>query len=227
MKQWLKNESELLKIGDVRKRQRRSGSGKGAQFPGVEEDVMAWFKDQQDRKLTVNYEAFRREAKKVAARRVCPDFKGSNHWIRGVCRRNKVTSRKVTHVSQQDNSSISDKHWTILKHFQLLRQKCAGLAPQFIFNMDETPSYFDMASSSTLHFKGEKTVDGLDTGHAKTRFTAVLCVSANGHMIHTLIILKGLKKIPKVKLPAKIDLAVSGGGSMTTGLMLQWVKNCF
>ena len=95
------------------------------------------------------------------------NFKCSNHWIRGVCRRNKISSRAVTHQTQQDNSSISDKYKKVVDYLAELQQKTAGYSEQFIFNMDETPCYFDMTKNRTMHFKGEKTVEGLDTGHTK------------------------------------------------------------
>ncbi len=63
--------------------------------------------------------------------------------------------------------------------------------------MDETPCYFDMASDKTLHFKGDKNVEGVDTGNQKSRFTVVLCSSASGFFVKSMIIFKGLKKVPK------------------------------
>jgi hypothetical protein len=103
--------------------------------------------------------------------------------------------------------------------FVQVRQMTAGLASNLIFNMDETPCFYDMTHGRTLHFRGEKAVDGLDSGHCKDRFTTVLCISAAGTIIRSLVILKGLKKIPKVTLPRHIDLAVNMSGSMTTDLI--------
>ena len=37
------------------------------------------------------------------------------------------------------------------------------------YNMDEMACYFDMALDQTLHFKGNKNVDAIDTGHRKLR----------------------------------------------------------
>ena len=74
--------------------------------------------------------------------------------------------------------------------------------------MDETPCYLDMSSNKTLHFKREKNVEGADSGHSKTRFTVVLTVAMSGKVPKTVIILKGLKKVPKVPVPKGIVLAV-------------------
>ena len=61
-----------------------------------------------------------------------------------------------------------------------------------IYNMDEMPCCFDMASDQTSHFKGNKYVDGIDTGHRKLCFTVTLCCCADGQMVKSLIVLKGL-----------------------------------
>lgn len=164
----------------------------------------------------MNYDSFRREAVKIyknSGSPVTANFVCSNKWIRCVCRRNKIKSRKITHQSQQDNSSANEIKKKVHNFITYVKQKTANISKQLIFNMGETPCYFDMTHGRTLHFPGEKTVDGLDT--------------AAGTIARTQIILKGLKKIPKVKFPENIDLVVSDGGSMTTDLMIKWIKNCF
>jgi len=93
--------------------------------------------------------------------------------------------------------------------------------------MDETPCYYDMASERTLDFRGADSVDAANTGNDKSGFTAVLCSSADGRMIKTLVILKGLKNIPKCHVPENIHLCVSMGGSMTEDLMKTWIDKCF
>ena len=90
--------------------------------------------------------------------------------------------------------------------------------------MDKTSCYFDFASDQKLHFKGDKNVDGIDTGHRKSHFTVRLCCCANGQMVKTLIVFKGLKNVPKLNLPADVEVTVSMDGSMNTCLMLiKWI----
>ena len=49
--------------------------------------------------------------------------------------------------------------------------------------MDETPAYFDMIRSKTLEFVGTKTVDLLNSGHEKSRFSLVLTISSDGDLL--------------------------------------------
>ncbi len=112
-------------------------------------------------------------------------------------------------------------------HIRGVTQLTGAMQPSQIFNMDETPCYFDMTSERTLDFKGADAVDAANTGNDKSWFTVVLCSSADGRMLKTLVILKGLKNVPKCSIPANIYLCVSQGGSMTEDVMKIWITNCF
>jgi hypothetical protein len=84
-----------------------------------------------------------------------------------------------------------------------------------------------MLSSTTISFVGEKNTEAIGTGHGKSRLSVVLAISASGRMLKTLVILKGLKKVPKIKIPANIVVKVSIGGSMNEPIMLDWIQSCF
>ena len=57
-----------------------------------------------------------------------------------------------------------------------------------IVNMDETPCYFDLPSSSTVETKGSKTVSIATSGYEKMRFTTVLAVSSDGGKLKPMLI---------------------------------------
>ena len=71
--------------------------------------------------------------------------------------------------------------------------------------------YIDMTSATTMDFIGNKNVDAQHTGHDKTRFTTALCISASGRILKGYVIFKGLKKVPKCKIPKNIVVSVSMG----------------
>ena len=64
-----------------------------------------------------------------------------------------------------------------------------------IFNMDETPVWFDMAGNITINPKGEKTVHICGTGNEKNQFTIVLTCAAGKKLINliNLIMLEKVK----------------------------------
>lgn len=195
---WIRNVNKMNLFGNgKREHSRVKGGGRKPKFPQVEEELLAWFREQRSKKLVVNYSTIRREATTMAINKNVENFACSNKWIANFCRRNRISSRKITHQGQEDNVPKGEMYLKVKHFLDEVTIKAAGIPAENIFNMDETPCFFDMANSRTLHFTGEKTVDGLDTGHSKNRFTTVLCISASGKFIKSLIIFKGLKKILK------------------------------
>ena len=56
--------------------------------------------------------------------------------------------------------------------------------------MDETPVYFDLPGSRTVHPTGEKAVLVKTTGNERSHFTAVLGVCADDPKLEHMLILK-------------------------------------
>lgn len=178
---------------------------------------------------SVSYRNLREEARKIADELgiSSEEFLISDKWIFGFCKRHHLGTRRYTHRGQADKRSMKESATAVIKHLEDLPVHTGGFDQDKIFNMDETPCFFDMAGDSTIHFKGEKNVDGVDTGHRKSRFTTVIAASASGRMLKALIILKGLKKTPELKLPKNIIVTVAPKGSMNSELMQSWLKSCF
>ena len=70
-----------------------------------------------------------------------------------------------------------------------------------IVNMDETPMYFDMASSKTVSRRGARTVSIRATGAEKRRLTVVLAASADGQMLPAMVIFKGKRALKNITVP--------------------------
>jgi len=62
--------------------------------------------------------------------------------------------------------------------------------------MDEVPVSFDMSSSRTVNLKGAKEVSVATTGHKRSNFTVVLCITADGSKLPPMVIFKR-KTVPK------------------------------
>lgn len=139
---WIRNEEALLLCS--KESRRTKGGGRKLEFPQIETNIINWFKVQRKKKLIVNYRNLRREAMRLAKEKDVQNFKCSNKWIRNVCKRNNIASRKVTNQSQDDNSTMHDKHVKACNYLENVKIKTAGLLKNQIYNMDETGCYFDM-----------------------------------------------------------------------------------
>ncbi|CAI9720351.1 pogo transposable element with KRAB domain [Octopus vulgaris] len=154
-------------------------------------------------------------------------FSCSDKWIFNFVKRNELTVRKITHVGQADNKTLGEEAQIASDYLDSIPVLTADKDADQIYKMDETPVYVDMLSSTTIDFVGNKNVDVSHCGTTKSRFTAVLCVNAAGKVLKTMIIFKGLKNVPKIKVPKNIYLTVSNRGSITYEFMQLWADKVF
>ena len=227
MREWSTKESQLTNMTD--KKRRQLGGGRVPKHRDLEIELLKWVVDQRANKMIVNYRRLREQALSMAKESDIDavDFKCSYKWIFNFMKRNKLSVRKVTHAGQADKKTTGEQAKIAEDCLTSIPGLTADMDADQLYNMDETPVYVDMLSSSTIDFAGNKNVDASHCGATKARFTAVLCVSAAGRVLKTMIILKGLKKVPKVTVPKGIHLTVSNKGSMTYELMQVWIDKVF
>ena len=87
------------------------------------------------------------------------NFKASLTWVRKFCVRHFLTYKTATHQSQQKNRNPEFVYQTdVLTYIKSLKSKLKKFPNQsLIFNMDETPCYFDMVHKKMIDFVGSKT----------------------------------------------------------------------
>lgn len=227
LRTWIAEENKLRQCSKKQKTRRQGGAGRRPYFKEVETQLFEWVRSERSMKRSISWSRLQREAKSIAGQMNLPNFICSHKWIGGFMKRHRLAIRQVTHLAQQDNRPPEERAQVARLHLASVSESTKTLSSDEIFNMDEIPCYVDMCSERTITFKGERSVGVMGTGHSKTRFTVVLCISMSGELLKTLVILKGLKKVPKVKVPNDLLLAVSPGGSMTERLMLFWVDRAF
>ena len=156
----------------------------------------------------------------------CASFKASKGWLRRMLLRNDLSFRRVTSVGQKVPSDAPERCDQFLRKMQSIR------GYDYIWNMDETPCYFDMPESSTIDTKRLQTVKVKTTGHEKLRFTAVLSagikITPNEVKAVTLplmIIFKNLVKPPSGNFLPRVMVQGIKGGTMTGELMAKTYAN--
>ena len=120
------------------------------------------------------------------------EFKMSNRWFTGFCRRNNISLRRKTHAAQKTpeelRQSIKDFHSSIIRERKRGTYKLKDLA-----NMDQTPLPFVLDDNKTYEKKGSKEVwlaSGA-SGLEKRQCTVQMTVFADGSTLPPLIIFRG------------------------------------
>ena len=192
LRTWIADEDKLRRCTKKQKSRRLAGAGRKPLFPEIETQLLVWIKTERTMRRNISWSRLQREAKSIAEQMIIPNFICSNKWIASFMKRHRLAIglRQVTHLAQQDNRPPEERARIARLHLARVSELTKTLSSNQIYNMDEIPCYVDMCSQRTITFKGEKSVDVVGTGHSKTRFTVVLCISMSGDLLKTLIILK-------------------------------------
>ena len=83
-----------------------------------------------------------------------------------------------------------------------------------VFNMDETPMRFELASTHSLEFSGNRTVPVKSCGAEKRSFTVTLGVAADGTKLPPAVTLKGVRTPRNLVVPSSVRVSFHKKGWM-------------
>jgi Tc5 transposase DNA-binding domain len=188
---WIKQSNKWEE--ENKKKKRVGAPGRKAFYPEAEDLLYSWIIEQRRKGLAVNYISARLQMCKIlkepAIQVLYPagehEFQGSLSWINSFMNRFNLSLRRRTKISQKLPEDTEQKLEEFRRFVIRLRVKF-NFDLNSIFNMDETPVWFDMAGNMTVNNKGDKTVHIRTTGNDKNHFTVVLTCSAGKKFLFSL-----------------------------------------
>lgn len=174
---WRKSKEELLAINKRNqgaKKKRFDGAGRKTLDQQMEENLVEWIYTRRAKGLRVSRKLIMKKAlvifgekQKDNSDEINVEFVASTGWVTNFMRRNGLSLRQKTSVSQRDPSRLIDK---LVLYILFTRRFAAkhNYSPSNIIAMDETPVWMDMVSDTTVHKKGAHTVTMKSTGHEKS-----------------------------------------------------------
>lgn len=183
----------------------RVGSGRNSFFPEAEKRLYDWVIEQRKQGLAVTYTTIKvtmfnilEEPDMVALYgNTTESFKASFCWLNGFMKRHNLSLRWHTKISQKlpkQTEELLEKFRQYVMHLRI--KNCYELCN--IFNMDETPVWFDIMGNFIINQKGDKTIHIRSTSNEKNQFTIVLTCAAGKFLFlidFKLFYLFGLNKI--------------------------------
>ena len=218
VRDWLKAAPKLAKLNKSVKACR----GSKTPFVREEKELKDWLLSLRQNGYIVTRGAIRLKAKELITN---PSFKASAGWCTRFMRRNDLTIRQKTKISQKLPTDLEDKI-TSFQRFIIARREEYDYPLANIGNMDETPVFFDLPANRTVDCVGAKTVAVRTTGHERSHFTTVLGCLADGSKIPPMVIFKR-KTMPKEKFPAGVVVHVHPKGWMDEQGMHIWLDKCW
>lgn len=229
---WLQQETDLKtfknsRIASVRTRFRVLLNKRlRAKYNLLEANLYEKFVSRRENGLIVNNRWFIKTGKEIAASLniSATDFKASKGWVDRFKNRYDIKLRTPTTVGQKEPDDAKEQALDFFDYFYRFRRRYDGYHITYA-NLDEVPVWFDMPSSRTYDFCGNRTVKVVTTGHEKLRLTVVLCTLSTGEKVKPMIIFK----TPQSIRIANDNYFVTGskGGSMTCELMEEWRQECW
>jgi hypothetical protein len=180
---WIKQSS---KWEEENKNKKRAGTpGRKAFYPEAESLLYSWIIEQRKKGFAVNYISVRLQMFKIlkdpSIQALYPageyEFQGNLSWVKSFMKRFGLSLRRRTKISQKLPEDLEEKLDEFRRFIIRLRTQY-NFDLNSIFNMDETPVWFDMAGNITVNNKGDKTIHIRTTGNDKNHFTVVLTCSA-------------------------------------------------
>ena len=102
-------------------------------------------------------------------------------WCYALLRRYGYGIRSITHAGQKLKENSKMEYEEFFRKLYSLRFRIGDDQNMCnIYNMDETPIWFEMISKNTVSKIGEKIVTVRTFGSERTRLSVILCISAGG-----------------------------------------------
>jgi hypothetical protein len=225
-------DSKIKKEREPLTARRLSGGGRRAKLTKEQEaELEKWVMELRHDRLRVTEKMVKFHARNTY------NITASDMWVRGFMKRRGFSMRQRT-----TNKDVNtEKLQSIARHF---RNKFASLfaikSHSLIFNMDETPLYFDAPGNRTIDKIGAKTVEIATTKHEKDRITVVLCASCFGAQVDTLVIhrtgekkrMKKTNNLSRQIITAKdkrvpIWISHSPTAYMNHSIMTKWIEEIY
>uniref|UniRef100_A0A8C4S949 HTH CENPB-type domain-containing protein n=1 Tax=Erpetoichthys calabaricus TaxID=27687 RepID=A0A8C4S949_ERPCA len=186
---------------------RRAFCGKRAQFPQVEVALADYIQDRHQLGYAVSTEMIQMKARDIAKEHGIPitQFKASRGWVTRFMRRNGLSVRRHSTISQ----CLPDQKTSLMGQ---------------IGNADQTAVYFENPSNTTVNAVGGKSVRVRTGGREKQWCTVMLTILADGKKLPPYVIFKR-KTLPKnEKFPPGIIVRAQKKGWMDNDLVIDWLK---
>ena len=120
-------------------------------------------------------------------------------------------------------AQLEEKLEKFITNVQVLRE-AHSFPDAMVINMDETPLYFDMPTSHSVHRKGCREVRIRSTGAEKRRLTVILACTAAGDMLPPMVIFKGKRALKNLCIPAGVIVAVQPKAWNDAALTKIWIQ---
>ena len=148
-----------------------------------------------------------------------PEFKASLGWYQNWKRRHSVSMRTKTTLAQRLPNDMEE---IIVEFHRFAARQQWDYPLSCIFNMDETPMRFELPSTRSLEYSGNRTVPVKSCGAEKRSFMVTLGVAADGTKLPPAVTFKGVRTPRDLVVPSSVWVSFHKKGWMDEQGIYLW-----
>lgn len=191
---------------------------KKSNFPDVEEGMVQWFKNTQDRNLPVSGPLLKQTAERLADQLGHHNFKASTGWLDSFKHRNGISHK----IRRRRSAAVPDGDCEQWKK-EILPELIRDYEPNDIFNADEAALFFKCLPEKTLKFRKETCHNGERSQH---RVTIIVAANMSGTEKLKLLVIGKAKKSALFKGMKSLPVMYEHNSKswMTQSIFESWLK---
>jgi transposase-like protein len=222
IRKWRKKKDELKKP-NAAKRQKLEGGGRKPSLGKLEEILVERVFQERANQNHVPCKLIQVWALDLARQNGFLNFKATRGWLSNFLQRFNLTIRRRTTSGQSLPKDLVPK---VVSFIQFCKKQFDSFAfiPSAVVNMDETPIWADMPSTTTVEQKGASTIPIRTTGHEKKRITVALAIKSDGTKLKPYVVIPGKKVPQELRKISDVVVACSPNAWMNEELTIDWLN---
>jgi hypothetical protein len=202
---WRKQEKEIIDNfnSGSKGKKRFKGRGRNLASNDLELRLISWIENERQvekRRVTrkkIKHKALEIHRELVSENKAKSGFNASDGYVDGFMKRNKLSNRRRTTVSQRCPQDCVQQLVSFVLYVRKLKIE-NNYKLNNIYACDETSVWFDCVANYTIDKVGTKEVTLKSTGHEKMRISVMLCAKANGFKCKPYVLLERKREMPEL-----------------------------
>ena len=209
---------------------RKIGSGRKVSNPEVEEQLYSWTIEKRDQLYPLTLKDICNEMKRINS-----DSKASTGWLYGFLKRFQLSLHSITEkvlVRRQTGLRLHQTRETLIHSFKSFLSENIEkfqLSPSHIFNMDQTPVWFNMTPYRVVNPIGsKKTIVKIPGSTKLDKVTVCLTVRKDGLKLPPLIVFQSSRRNASFERIGNVYICKNSKTSMMNSeLVSRWLEILF
>lgn len=226
LKLWKEKREEMLLLSKVKK---TAHKGRPSKYKEHEDELNNYIIEMRSRLCVVNIRSIIRKLESICEESRECSFESKRMWVYRFLNRNKFSIRRPTRSVVIADDVVRHRTMELLSAVENVYSQNHDT---IFINMDQTSVMVGLNARTTVHSRGESSVQVRTDENPNDRITVALTVASNGDKLSPFVIFRGTERGRIVRefrrevdpYPVGIEYACQMSAWMTESIMLMWIE---